>query len=245
MSTWVLLRGLTRETRHWGGFGGLLAERLGEIRVVAMDLPGSGLLNGERSPCHVDAMVDSCRAQLASLEIPQPWSLLGISLGAMVALHWSGAYPHEIARTVVINTSARGSGPFWKRMRPANYLRLAAMLAAPAAQRERHVLEMTANARHPGIVEQWTAIAQSAPVSALNAMRQLTAAARFSLPGTAPEVPLLVLASAGDALVSHHCSQRMANHWGAPLRLHPWAGHDLPLDDPAWVVEQIAQWIRQ
>jgi hypothetical protein len=23
------------------------------------------------------------------------------------------------------------------------------------------------------------------------------------------------------------------------MALHPWAGHDLPLDDPQWVLEQV------
>jgi pimeloyl-ACP methyl ester carboxylesterase len=245
MSTWVLLRGLTRETRHWGNFGDRLSARLDGARVVAIDLPGNGLLNGERSPSDVGAMVQACRTQLARQGVPGPWSLLAMSLGAMVALRWSHACPKEIARVAVINTSAGGSGPFWERMRPANYPRLAAMLVASPAQRERHVLAMTANAQHPDAVAQWTALAQSRPVSAPNALRQLVAAGRFRAPGTAPNVPLLMLASANDGLVSHRCSARMADEWGVPLKLHPWAGHDLPLDDPAWVIEQVAQWARQ
>jgi hypothetical protein len=27
------------------------------------------------------------------------------------------------------------------------------------------------------------------------------------------------------------------------LREHPTAGHDLPLDDPDWVIGEIAQWL--
>ena len=47
--TWVLLRGLTREAGHWGGFGATLARALAAgapdgrpPRIVALDLPGHG-----------------------------------------------------------------------------------------------------------------------------------------------------------------------------------------------------------
>ncbi|PMZ18082.1 alpha/beta hydrolase, partial [Pseudomonas sp. FW306-02-F08-AA] len=38
------------------------------------------------------------------------------------------------------------------------------------------------------------------------------------------------------------CSQALAAAWNLPLVMHPFAGHDLPLDDPAWVVAQVLQW---
>ena len=76
-------------------------------------------------------------------------------------------------------------------------------------------------------------------------LRQLAAAARYAPPAKPPATPLLLLASAGDSLVSPHCSERLAEQWKLALRLHPNAGHDLPLDDPDWVVEQIVGWSRR
>jgi hypothetical protein len=55
---------------------------------------------------------------------------------------------------------------------------------------------------------------------------------------------MLVLSSAGDQLVDPRCSPR----WRArqvPHAAHPDAGHDLPLDDGAWVAGQVAGWLRQ
>ncbi|MGZ5183361.1 MAG: alpha/beta fold hydrolase, partial [Ramlibacter sp.] len=75
-----------------------------------------------------------------------------------------------------------------------------------------------------------------------NALRQLWAAARYRAPDRPPAVPLLLLASAGDRLVHPSCSARLADRWEVPLRLHPWAGHDLPLDDPAWVLDHVLSW---
>ena len=54
--TWVLLRGLTREQRHWGGFPKLLAEQLPGAHIVALDLPGNGRLCAQTSPATVPEM---------------------------------------------------------------------------------------------------------------------------------------------------------------------------------------------
>jgi hypothetical protein len=34
----------------------------------------------------------------------------------------------------------------------------------------------------------------------------------------------------------------LTHPWQCSLRLHPGAGHDLPLDDTPWVLEQIQHW---
>ena len=71
--------------------------------------------------------------------------------------------------------------------------------------------------------------------------RQLLAAACFRAPDRCP-VAALVLSSAGDRLVSPRCSRAIAEHWRLPHRVHPDAGHDLPLDAPDWVAAAIAEW---
>ena len=73
-------------------------------------------------------------------------------------------------------------------------------------------------------------------------MRQLLAAMRHRPPPRRPPVRMLLLASAQDALVSPRCSQRIAADWYLPLAMHPDAGHDLPLDDPQWLLRRISEW---
>jgi pimeloyl-ACP methyl ester carboxylesterase len=80
-------------------------------------------------------------------------------------------------------------------------------------------------------------------VSRVNVIRQLAAAARYQAPAGAPLMPVLLLAGAGDRLVSPRCSEALARQWSAPLAVHPTAGHDLPLDDGAWVAGQVKGWI--
>jgi len=246
MTTWVLLRGLTREAGHWGAFTGELAARLGAgHRVVALDLPGNGELHNGRSPANVQAMTRALRDEAARRGMEGPFVLVAMSLGAMVALDWAAAAPHELAGGVLINTSVRSLSPFWQRLQPRNYLRLLRIAsAASRGSREWAVLGMTSSspARHAHVARRWEQLALQRPVSAGNAWRQLWAASRYQPPAGKPAVPLLVLASAGDRLVSPQCSQRLAAHWQLPLRMHPDAGHDLPLDDPAWVIEQAATW---
>lgn len=241
---WVLLRGLTREAGHWGPFIQSLRDRTGDL-VVAMDLPGSGARRDEAVPWQVAAFAERCRGALPRHD--GPTVLLALSLGAMVALEWCRQDPGSVAACVLVNTSAGGRSPFWQRLRPIHYGSVARMVAGMAIEdREHHVLTMT-SARpsvNSGVLAAWIEIARSRPVRPGAALGQLWAAARYRAPRQAPSVPVLLLASAGDGLVSPECSRRLARDWEVFLREHPWAGHDLPLDDPHWVIEQSSAWWR-
>jgi hypothetical protein len=46
-------------------------------------------------------------------------------------------------------------------------------------------------------------------------------------------------------LVNSRCSLAIADAWHCALALHPDAGHDLPLDAPQWVIEQVRHWLAQ
>ncbi|MDO8778412.1 MAG: alpha/beta hydrolase, partial [Burkholderiaceae bacterium] len=132
---WILLRGLTRESRHWGDFGAQFQHALPGSQVLALDLPGNGVLSWQRSPLRVQDMVAHCRAELAQRGVNSPYRVLAMSLGAMVAVAWAETYPQELAAMVLINTSLRPFSAFYQRLRPANYaalLRLAALGGTPA-----------------------------------------------------------------------------------------------------------------
>jgi pimeloyl-ACP methyl ester carboxylesterase len=90
----------------------------------------------------------------------------------------------------------------------------------------------------------WTQIRRSAPVSAANSLRQLWAAACFRADRPAPRCPVLLLSSESDCLVDPACSVRIAAGWSAAHAVHPWAGHDLPHDDPHWTGKTVSDWLR-
>ena len=244
---WVLLRGLTRERRHWGTFPQTFSAAMPGARVIALDLPGNGALHHEPSPWRVETMAGHCRRQLQGLGVPPPYRVLAMSLGAMVATCWAASHPEEVSAAVLINTSLRPFSPFHHRLRPRNYARLLRlMLTHPVDDDwEQAVLHLTSGAphRHAGVVNAWAAYRREYPVTRSNALRQLWAAARWSAPIERPAVPLLLLTSAADGLVDTRCSSRLAQRWPCDIATHPWAGHDLPLDDAPWVAAQVHDWL--
>ena len=249
MSTWVFLRGLTRESRHWGDFPDVFRNTIADAEIVTLDLPGNGRLNRMESPLRVEQMADYCHAEMQARGLSPPYFLLAMSLGAMVAAEWAARHPEELRGCVLIGTSFGGISPFHRRLRPRNYATLLG-LALPGmsdAAREAAVLRFTSRLAEDRdrIVRDWSAWRREHPVARANALRQLWAAACYRPPAQRPAVPLLVLAGARDGLVDPACSRELARLWQTGYAEHPAAGHDLPLDDGAWVARETASWLRR
>lgn len=247
MSSWIFLRGLTREARHWGRFPQAFEAAVCGAAVAALDLPGNGQLFERRSPTTAQAMAEYCRAELAQRGVAPPHYLLGLSFGAMVATAWAARHPNEVMGCVLIGTSLGSFSPFYHRLRPPNYqllLRLA-FRRGDVERNERAILDLTSNCRNARaeVLPDWIAYRHQYPVSAPNAMRQLVAALRFRAPRFAPVARILVLCGGADRLVDPRCSQRLAQRWEVPLAIQPQAGHDLTLDDPNWAIQKIQAWL--
>ncbi|MDD5028166.1 MAG: alpha/beta hydrolase [Rhodoferax sp.] len=242
--TWILLRGLLRESGHWGSFVPRLEAALAPARVLALDAPGCGAWYAQRSPASIAEGVQALRAELLQRGIPPPYYLLALSMGGMLAAYWSQHYPQEVAAQVWINTSMRPFSGLSERLQPRNYGRLAGLLlpSTTAQTRETTLWQLTSRLSDSGVVADWLALHRVHPVSSANALRQLWAAARFRAQPTPPACPTLLLASTQDALVNVACSRAIAAAWKLPLHEHPSAGHDLPLDDGRWVVAQLQRW---
>ena len=240
----LLLRGLSREQRHWGLFRPMLAERLANP-LLSFDFAGTGELYQQRSPCNISALRQSVRYQLQQHPaFDGKVHLVALSLGGMLAADWALTYPAEVASVTLINSSARSLAPFYQRLRWQNYPALAALLLLSAGQREQRILQLTTAraCQNPQIVSQWQAWQRQRPVSAANALRQLLAASRFRLTAK-PDCPALIISSKGDRLVNPACSLALAQYFQANHYQHSWAGHDIALDDPSWLAEQIAVFI--
>ena len=246
MGDWVLLRGLVRQQKHWEQFPQRFAEAFPEARVHTLDLPGNGLLCDRPSPLTVREMMESARQQLQAKGIAGPVNLLAISLGGMVAIEWMHRHRHEVDAAVIINSSMRDAGTLFDRLQPANYPAILKnlLLERDPLSREQLILDISSNLypHKQELARKWSGYATTHPTRTRNALRQLLAAARYSAPKRRPHDRVLVLNSAHDRLVNPVCSERMAQRWNWPLRTHPRAGHDLPLDDGLWILEQIKQW---
>ncbi|GAB6851028.1 alpha/beta fold hydrolase [Paraburkholderia kururiensis] len=252
MSTWILLRGLTREARHWGGLPDVLRDTLAARDVYALDLPGNGTFARLRSPLEVADMVGFVRLALLQAGKTGPFNVLAMSLGGMVAADWATRHPADIARLVLVNTSMRPFNRAAERLQPGAWPDLAHIALAWGDPQNANAIEarvhrLTCNRRQTfdEDVAAWSAIRRSAPVTRANALRQLWAAAHFSARATAPACPVLVLSSRGDELVNPVCSQTLAARWQATHLQHPWAGHDLPHDDPLWTCQSVDHWMAE
>ncbi len=240
LAHFVLLRGLWREARHWGEFPIHLQQRFPGALISTPDIPGNGLRNHETSPATIASMTDALRQQV---NLDQPVQLVALSMGGMIAIDWMTRYPAEIEATVLINTSARSLSPFYHRLRWTAYPHVLSLIFHSATHREADILRLTSN-RHPHdtkLLESWQQWQRQNPVSSASARNQLLAAMRFSVRAK-PQQPLLVVTSRADRLVDYHCSQKLAQTWKTDYVEHESAGHDLPLDEPEWLVQSIMNW---
>lgn len=241
MATWILLRGLTRESGHWGSFLPLMQQACIDDVLLPLDFAGNGVWHSQTSAWSVQGMVAHCRRHLEEKGIQPPYHVLALSLGAMVAVAWAQSYPEEISRQVLINTSLRPFNPFYQRFQPHNLATVGRLLltGGHANEWEHAIWRMTSHLSPPEVVNDWVKLRQLHPVKPVNALRQLWAASRFIAPAQPPAAPTLLLASTHDRLVSIQCSRSLAKAWCWPLAEHPAAGHDLPLDDAAWVLKHM------
>lgn len=243
---WLLLRGLSREQRHWGAFREQFAKVVGGA-VFCLDLPGTGTECRRPTPSTVQAITDDLRARFVGLKgaHPGPWALLGMSLGGMVAMDWVARHEGDFERVVLANTSAANMSVPWKRMNYQVLPRVGrALFMKDALARERLVLSITTKLAtdRETTAAAWAQIGASAPVARATVLRQLLAASRFRAPARL-KVPALILSGGRDPLMDPACPRKLAAHFGVPLEVHAEAGHELALDAPEWFAERVRAWI--
>ncbi len=243
---WVLLRGLARESAHWGAFVPLLKARFPDAQVTVLDLPGAGRGYQHVSPCSIRAITERVRGDASAQgRLQQPVTLLAVSLGAMVGWEWLQSYPDEVRGAVLINTSFASLSPFYQRLRWQSYGHFFALaMQRDVYRRELGVVRLVSNRpdQHVSIAKEWAKIQAERPISFNNSLRQIVAAATYRPAHDKPKQPVLLLNGKGDRLVSPACSVAIQQKWQLELRSHPWAGHDLTTDDGEWVVSQLQGW---
>ncbi len=240
----VLIRGLLREARHWGIFTEYLQQQFPQAIITTPDIPGNGRHHQLISPSSIAEITDALRQHIPK---HHPCVLIGLSMGGMVAIDWMSRYPKEIIGAVLINTSARPIAHFYHRLRWQIYPKILKMFFCSSIEKESEILHLTSNHfQHDAVLLQnWRLWQQQNPVSAINARNQLLAAIKFRLPTNKPQQPILIVTSTADRLVDYRCSQQLAQHWQTSYQYHETAGHDLPLDEPEWLVEVITKWLNR
>lgn len=243
---WLLLRGLSREQRHWGDFPASFARTVGGA-AHCLDLPGTGTEHVRPTPANIAGITEDvrCRLNLLKRAHPGPWSLFGISLGGMVAMDWVARHPADFERVVLANTSAANMSVPWKRMDYRVMPKVArAIFLKDDLARERLILSITTKLATDldAVAATWATFQSDAPVARSVVLKQLWAASRFQAPARLP-VPALILGGGRDPLMDPSCPHRLAARFGVPIEVHPEAGHELALDAPEWVAARVAAWL--
>ncbi len=251
---WFFIRGLMREAAHWEDFPKQFETAFPESKVVTLDLQGSGAHWNSKAPLTILEMAESVRQQAQNWivaettktgKIPKCY-VLAISLGGMVALEWLQKFPEDLKGGVFINISLSGINSFYERLKPRAWIPLAKIIfTRDVVLRERKVLELTTSNFQvkDSLLKKRDEVFRKHPANRLNFLRQLIAASRFKVPKQNVKRPILLLNSAGDRLVDSSCSEKIHKKWNWELKTHPTANHDLPLDDPNWVLDKIKSWV--
>lgn len=241
--TFLLLRGLMREQRHWEGFPDVLQTQFPDAEIITPDIPGNGLHFRSRSPDSIEKITDSVRQVIAVSHNSRQINIIALSMGGMSAIDWMCRYPDEIASAVLINTSTQLYSPFFQRLRWQSYLSIMRLIFQKPQQQELMILKLTSNQHNKDreLLQRWCTWRRQYPVSMKSAYNQLLASATFKSTEK-PEQPILIMASKADRLVDYRCSLVLQHAWKTAYQEHPTAGHDLPLDDPDWVAEKLYSW---
>lgn len=243
---WLLLRGLSRDSRHWAGFDRQLAEAFPHTRVLTYDLPGNGRRWRQDSPLTLSGFAEDLLRHRQTL--PSSWriAVFGLSLGGMVALEAGCDQPEAFSQVIVANASAAGLTPFWQRLQWNTILRHLLPIARHRCT-EQLILALTSH-RHstdPELLQQWQSYRRVHHCGWKNLMRQLWAAFQFELPAAPASLPILVLAARQDQLVASQASVALADQLDCTLAWVDDAGHDLTLDQPGQTIMQIGLWFNR
>jgi len=233
----ILLHGFTGHARTWDAFAEAMTDR---YRVLALDQRG----HGESGWASVEAYgVEEMRADLAAFVAAlglDRFTLLGLSMGGGVAIHYAGTRPPELAALVIVDIAPEvepaGAGRIQASVRTTDVFesRDEAFAAARAADstppeaHHRHRIEHNLMRTEDG---RWTwrydrALRAPGAVRVRDPEAGWRAVANIAVP------TLLIRGEISD-LVSPEIAERMLKA-NANIRLTTvkGAGHSVPLDQP-------------
>jgi pimeloyl-ACP methyl ester carboxylesterase len=96
----VLLHGYTGHARSWDAFADAMTDR---YRVLALDQRGHGETGWAPADRYgIDDMADDLEAFVKALGL-EGFTLLGLSMGGMVAIEYAGRRPKELAACVIVD----------------------------------------------------------------------------------------------------------------------------------------------
>ncbi len=242
-----LLRGLTRESGHWGSFVGQLQQHIPTAKIFLLDLPGAGKHVHEKASFSIKRMVDFMRKEILHGLQNNPGRniICATSLGGMLASEWVIRYKKDFQGLVIINASFKTICKSSERVQPSvRWDMLKILLTNNVEKREALIIKVNSNkpSQYKSLTQEWVDIQNKRRMSRINILKQSFAGVLYGVKGKKPEVPLLIIGSKGDRMVCPECISKIHRAFGGTLVWHPDAGHGLPIDDPLWLSQNIANW---
>jgi 3-oxoadipate enol-lactonase len=240
----IMLRGLGRTVRHWAGFERQMARH---FRVITFDLRGIGTNKVPISPRHslFDVAEDIVEI-LDHLKIEKA-SLLGVSLGGMVALACGLRFPERVHSLIIVNSSIAGQKIM--RLTPIALATISRAAWDPKNLESKLVDVLTGpdlpTPKKKKIADLYNQIRTENGMPLKAVASQLAGAARFfvadRLKGMKP--PTLVIYGSNDRFVPVENSKRIASLIpDAKLFELKNAGHEAHLDKPEEFISAVKAW---
>ena len=201
-------------------------------RVIAVDLPGHGNSTPPRAAVTIEGMADEVSALLAALD-EEPAHVVGLSLGACVALRLGLQSPGRVRSLTLVNPFARVQ-PTGPRDVARLLLRLTMLGVAPMRMVGAHVARglfpwPEQRALYEAAVTSLGATSRRGYASALRALAQFDARGQVA----AIRRPTLVVAGDRDTMVPLAPKLRLAAAIpSARIVVVPASGHATPYDQP-------------
>lgn len=105
--TVVLMAGLSSWSFIWYKTQPVIAQK---TRVCAFDRAGYGFSDPAPKPQIISDVVDDLHAALKAASIPEPYVLVGHSLGGVEARLYAQRWPKEVSGMILVDTSPAGEG---------------------------------------------------------------------------------------------------------------------------------------
>jgi pimeloyl-ACP methyl ester carboxylesterase len=239
--------------------GGLSAHR----SLVLLDLRGTGASAAPADPTtyRCDRLVDDVEALRVHLGLDRI-DLLGHSAGAALALLYAARHPDRVGHLALLNPSPRAVGleiTDADRRQVAELRRGEAWFPDAFAALERiwsgeaTAADWTAIA--PFTYGRWDAAAQAHLAQEASQTNAEAAAVYYSAGALDPQAtrtalvrlgaPVLLVAGEYDVALPPKCAAEYAGLFGqAELAVQPGGGHYPWLDDPQWLVQTLAEFLR-
>lgn len=247
-----LMRGLSRDQRHWGRFALDVKSELADFEIVHLDLPGFGEKNNISSPANIKSIAQGVftKELLDKYKDYDLKAIMAMSLGGMVTLQGVCDHPSFFDKICLLNSSQSYKTKRFERIAFGAGVTLAfSFLFSSLKSRERLIFKKTINSKMDDTtVADWVRFFNERPFKLVSVFKQVWAASRFSIKNKISVLKKfdgLILTSKSDRLVSVRASYVLSKCLDWPCETHESGGHDLTFDDSAWVCNKLRAFLNK